>query len=106
MLSWLLVLSLYGASLNTKNSEYKPAVRTASEAAAKQTGIEADFGRIKQRSTDKAKLFAKDNGLQEAATVISFAAPVIIKKKIRVRTGNFLIQGSNSKAELLWTIGF
>lgn len=106
MLSWLLVLTLYGYNIGSNNAQYKPAIRTASEAAAKQSGLEADFGRIRQRSTDKAKLFAKDNGLQEVATVISFAAPVVIKQKVRVRTGNFLFTGTNSKAELLWTIGF
>lgn len=106
MLSWLLVLCLYGYSIDSNNSQYKPAIRTATEAAAKQSGLETDFGRIKQKSTDKAKLFAKDNGLQGVVMVGSFVAPVLIKQRTRIRSGNFLFIGTNNKAELLWTVGF
>lgn len=106
MLSWLLVLTLYTYSIDSNNSQYKSAIRTATEAAAKQSGWEADFGRVRQKTTDKAKLFAKEHGLHQVAAVVAFAAPVVTKQRIRVRSGNFLITGTNNKAEILWTIGF
>jgi hypothetical protein len=88
----------------SKDAQYKEAIKVATDAALKQSGIETDWLKIRSASENKAKKIVREAGLEKPAAVITFMAPMIIKQRVRIRTGDFTINGSNNKGEIKWQI--
>lgn len=106
MLKYLVVLVLFLCPTNLLASRYDAAIKVASEAAFKQSGLESSFIQVKSTSNDKLKKFAHNNGLAVPATVIAYVVPIVYKKRIQFRMGNVKFKGTTGQSELTWTIQF
>ena len=86
--------------------KYDEAVKYATTAALRQSGLEADY--LKARGVAKTKVvkFVQENRLETPFTVISVAAPILLKKQIKVRTKGFVFKGNESEVSLTWQLGF
>jgi len=102
----LLIYLLLTLSNTLAASKYDQAIRTATDAAFKQSGYEADFSKVKDASKRIVMKWATDNGLKTTVAAIGFIIPVAYNKKIRFRTGNVVFRGEKNKAEATWTIQF
>lgn len=85
---------------------YTEALKTSANAALKQSGLEADFFKVKSAANTRAKKFIKYNGLETPAAVIGFMVPVLYKKRVRVKTGDFIFTGTNNGVNATWTLQF
>ena len=86
--------------------QYDQAIKTSILAAAKQSGLEADFLKVRNASNKALVKWARKNGLDVPLTVISFTAPVIIRQQIKLRTGDFTFKCDRNKVNLDWQIQF
>lgn len=102
----MLLIYMFLTVTSFAGSKYDAAIRTATDAAFKQSGYEADFNRVKEASRQRLLKWAKDNSLASTAAVIGFVAPIVYYKKIRVRTGNVVFKGEATKVEAAWTLQF
>lgn len=104
MLLWLLFL--FNISQVQASDKYKEAIHTASEAALKQSGLESDFIKITKASEKETKLWMRKQGLEPVATLLMFAVPIVYNKKVRLKSGNIILIGSEHKVEATWTLQF
>jgi hypothetical protein len=86
--------------------QYDQAIKTTLTAVAKQTGLEADFLKVRSASNKAIVKWARDNGVETPLTVVSFIAPVVYRRQIRIRTGDFTFKANDSKVDLNWQIQF
>lgn len=99
----LFLLSLTDSYASNK---YDHAIKVSAEAFAKQVGLEGDFIKVKGASTKAVKKWAIQNGLSVPLTAISFVAPVIYKRKVRIKTGNFVFNANANNIQLDWKISY
>lgn len=85
-------------------AKYKEAIKVATDAALKQSGLETDWLKVRSASETKAKKIVRQAGLEKPAAVVVFLAPAILKQRMRIKTGDFTINGGNNKAEIKWQI--
>lgn len=88
------------------DSKYDQAIKTAMNAAAKQSGLEADYFKARSIANKKVALWARKNGIETPLAVVSFAAPIIYRKQVRIKSGDFLFKANNSKVTLDWQFQF
>jgi hypothetical protein len=86
--------------------KYNHAIKTTANAVAKQTGLEADFFKARSAANTKVVKWARKNGLETPLAVVSFVVPIVYKKQLRFRTGDFTFKGTSNKMSLDWQIQF
>lgn len=100
------LLFLFILPQNSFADKYDHAIKTATTAAAKQSGLESDFLKLRAATNKEVTKWARKNGLEIPLTVISFVAPVVYKKQMRFKTGDFTFKGTSSKVTLDWQFQF
>lgn len=103
MLLFLLSLCLYSAEASNK---YKPAIKTATEAAYIQSGLEADFINARNNTNKKVTLWLKRNDLEEVGAVVGFVTPIVHKKRVRFKLYDIVIKADKSKISADWNFQF
>lgn len=101
-----LLITLLSLSQAEANSKYKEAIKTATRAALKQSGLEADFIKVRKTTETKAQTWVRENDLETPASVVTFVVPIIYKEKVRVRSGDFIFEGDKSKLLLKFDLQF
>ena len=101
-----LLLSQLAFADSFDNPQYGPAKKAILEGTLKQSGLEADFIKIKGASEGKMHVWLQKNGLEEASAVIGFGYNTLVKKQIRLKTGNVILNITDSKSEVTWRIQF
>lgn len=100
----LLLITLLLSVTTNASGQYKEAIKVATDAALKQSGLETDWFKVRSAGETKAKKTVRKLGLEKPAAAAAFIIPVVIKQRIRIRTGDFTINGGNNKAEVKWQI--
>jgi hypothetical protein len=103
---FLIILFLLSGNClaGNKDAQYKEAIKVATDAVLKQSGLETDWLKVRSASENKAKKIVRQAGLEKPAAVITFIVPMVIKHRVRIKTGDFTINGSNNKGEIKWQI--
>lgn len=86
--------------------KYDSAINNAKIAAYKQSGLEEEVTQFTNTTGQKVNKWLKQNNLQTVSTVITFAAPVIVKKEVTFQTNNLMFTGNANKKQLTWTLSF
>lgn len=101
-----LLITLLILSQAEANSKYKEAIKTATRAALKQSGLEAGFIKVRKTTETSAKKWVRENDLETPASVVTFVVPIIYKEKVHVRSGDFTFEGNKSKLLLKFELQF
>ena len=101
-----LLLTILLSTPALADHDYKPAIKSATEAALIQSGLEADFFKVQTALLNKANKWVYKNGLTNVVAVGSAVVPVLLYKKVRVRTGKFIFEGRPNKVEGLFQLQF
>ena len=102
----LFLLLLLAPSANATDTDYGPAIKAATDAAYKQSGLQGKFLTVKQASETKANTWLKLNGLAPIASVVGIAAPIIYYKKAVFHTGDFSFEFTKDTASSLFSLQF
>ena len=102
----MLLLFLFLSNFAYADNRYNEAIKTATIAAVKQSGLEADFLKVNSTRNKKAANWARENGLDIPLTVATFVVPVVYKKQIRFKTDNVSIDIRSTKLSAEWRIEF
>lgn len=100
----LFITSLAWADDNTP--KYREAGRVAAEAALKQSSIEEDFLKIKSAAEGKGRKYLREKGLEPVAAFVGFTYTTVIKRKLRGKSGNLILEVEEDKSELTWGFQF
>lgn len=103
---WCLLLFISTLAYGADTTKYNTAIKTAAHAAAKQSGLEADFLKVRDASNKSVNKWVRNKGLQVPFTVVSFVAPIVYKKQIRIHTGDFTFKARQNKITLDWQVQF
>lgn len=83
-------------------AKYKEAIKVATDAALKQSGLETDWFKVRSASETKAKKTVRKLGLEKPAAVAAFVIPVVVKQKVRLKSGDFTFQSDKKTTEFKW----
>jgi hypothetical protein len=88
------------------DAKYNDAVTNATNAAYKQSMAEPNFLQVKNAAQDKGTRLIHNAGMDIPVTIGTAIVPVLIYKKVRVKSGNFVFEGTTTTKQITWSIQF
>lgn len=102
----IIIFSLYANAGELDNPKYNKAINVSIDAAMIQSGLKPDLLKIQRSLETKATKFLRDNGLATVATVGAVLIPIVYYQKVRIPSGNFLLEGKKDSISLTYTLQF